>query len=454
MRPLYIKMSKNKFTIVSLLVLSILVTTLLIREQVHGQYKVIYKATFKNSEVGFIEDIGIIDEALKAASTRLEKQLDRAILIDETVITQPLELDKQKLLNEKELADELFTVLLYNKDDFWVKAKALSIDNETEIILEDDQAAEAVLAEVKSAYITPVNAGEIQDVSFVESVEASEVYVNSERIVEKEEAVEKLQSTTEEKITYQIQSGDTLSEVANDNDMGLSDLLKINPEVTTASLLQIGQELNLMIPKPTLSVVVKEKVAYEDDIEAPIEYQEDNNEYKDYRKTIQEGESGIKKVTANVIYTNGLETGREIVSQEILVEPIKSIIAVGTRKLPRFSKPVNGELTSLFGPRWGSIHRGIDLRASVGTSVKASETGTVTFASWSGGYGYLVKIKHADGFETYYAHNSKLYVKVGEKVNKGDVVAASGNTGNSQAPHVHFEIRRYGKPLNPLNYVN
>ncbi len=66
----------------------------------------------------------------------------------------------------------------------------------------------------------------------------------------------------------------------------------------------------------------------------------------------------------------------------------------------------------------------------------------------------MIKIKHADGFETYYAHNSKLYVKVGEKVNKSEVIAASGSTGNSTGPHVHFEIRRYGNPLNPFNYVN
>lgn len=453
MRPLNIKINRKKFAIISMLLFSILTTTFLIHAQAHERQKIVYKASFKNSEVGYIEDIDMIDEALKVASSRLEEQLDRVVLIDEMVVTQPVELDKEKLLNETELADQLFTILLYNKDDFWIKAKALSIDDSTEIIVKDEKTVESVLAEVKSAYITPANVENIQDVSFVESVEASEVYVSSERIVEKAEAVQQLQSTTEEKITYNIQSGDTLSEVANDNDMGLSELLKINPEITTASLLQIGQELNLMIPKPTLSVVVKEKVTYEEEIDAPVEYQEDNNEYKDYKKTIQEGQPGIKKITANVIKTNGLETGRELITEETIKEPIKSIVVKGTRQLPSFRLPVNGRLTSGFGARWGSTHTGIDLKASTGTSVKASETGTVTFAGWGGGYGYLVKIKHADGFETYYAHNSKLYVKVGEKVNKSDVIAASGSTGNSTGPHVHFEIRRYGDSLNPLNYV-
>lgn len=437
-----------------MVILSMISATLLIHAQTYNEQKVVYKVTFRSNEVGYIDNTDMIDVALKVASQRLEDQLDKVVLIDEMVMTQPKVSDGEELLDHIGLTEQLFNILAFNQDEFLVRAKALSIDDTTEIILQDEQAAEFVLSAVKSAYITPGNENNVQDVTFVESVEASEVYVSQDKIVDHTEAVQTLQSTTEEKITYKIQSGDTLSEVAQDNEMGLTELLKINPEITTTSLLQIGQELNLMIPKPMLSVVVTEAMSYDEAIEPPVEYQKNDKEYKDYRKTIQEGMAGLKKVTANIVKTNGLETGREVVSEEVLTEPTKTIVVVGTRTLPAFRLPVYGRLTSGYGPRWGSTHTGIDLAASTGTSVKASESGKVTFSGWGGGYGYLVKIQHADGFETYYAHNSRLYVKVGQKVNKGDTIAASGNTGNSTGPHVHFEIRRYGNSLNPFKYLN
>ena len=118
-----------------------------------------------------------------------------------------------------------------------------------------------------------------------------------------------------------------------------------------------------------------------------------------------------------------------------------------------FSWPASGRITSAFGPRWGAFHAGIDLGVRTGTSIKASVGGTVTFSGSAGGYGLLVKISHPDGYETRYAHNSKLLVRPGDKVNAGQVIALSGNTGNSTGPHLHFEIRKAGVAKNPTTYL-
>jgi len=114
---------------------------------------------------------------------------------------------------------------------------------------------------------------------------------------------------------------------------------------------------------------------------------------------------------------------------------------------------------SSFGRRFHPIlhtwkmHTGIDLTAPRGTPIHTSGDGVVIEARRSsGGYGNIVKIDHGFGFTTYYAHQSKILVEVGQKVKRGDVIGLVGNTGLSQAPHLHYEVRINNKPVNPVNY--
>lgn len=118
--------------------------------------------------------------------------------------------------------------------------------------------------------------------------------------------------------------------------------------------------------------------------------------------------------------------------------------------------PVTGRITSRFGAVESirdHTHKGIDIAATRGTPILATASGTVTFAGWSSGYGYLVKINHGNGVETYYGHCSKLYVSAGDTVEAGEQIAAVGSTGNSTGNHLHFEIRLDGKQVNPQTYV-
>ena len=116
--------------------------------------------------------------------------------------------------------------------------------------------------------------------------------------------------------------------------------------------------------------------------------------------------------------------------------------------------PVQGTITSKFGWRWGAFHRGVDIGAPTGTSVKAADAGMVTFAGWNGGYGNLVKIDHGKGKQTWYAHLSRFGVSVGDKVSQGDVVGYVGSTGISTGPHLHFEVHVDGVALDPLTFYD
>ena len=118
--------------------------------------------------------------------------------------------------------------------------------------------------------------------------------------------------------------------------------------------------------------------------------------------------------------------------------------------------PVTGRISSRFGANESirdHTHKGLDIAAVRGTPILATASGTVTYAGWSGGYGYLVKIDHGNGVETYYGHCSKLYVSTGDTVEAGQEIAAVGSTGNSTGNHLHFEIRLNGNQVNPQTYV-
>ena len=115
--------------------------------------------------------------------------------------------------------------------------------------------------------------------------------------------------------------------------------------------------------------------------------------------------------------------------------------------------PVHGVLTSYFGWRWGRMHEGIDLSVGNGTPVVAAASGTVIVAGWMGGYGNLVVIDHHNGLATAYGHNSTVTVGSGQSVAQGQMIAYSGNTGYSTGPHVHFEVRVNGTPVDPLGYL-
>lgn len=120
-------------------------------------------------------------------------------------------------------------------------------------------------------------------------------------------------------------------------------------------------------------------------------------------------------------------------------------------------KPVSGTITSRFGSKERirtTAHKGIDIGAQNGTQIKAAANGTVTFAGYTtGGYGNLVVISHGNNIETYYGHCSKIYVKKGQTVTAGDIIAAVGSTGRSTGNHLHFEIRKNGNQINPQIYV-
>jgi murein DD-endopeptidase MepM/ murein hydrolase activator NlpD len=118
-----------------------------------------------------------------------------------------------------------------------------------------------------------------------------------------------------------------------------------------------------------------------------------------------------------------------------------------------FIWPVNGPVTSPFGMRWGRMHEGIDIGAGYGTPIRAAAAGRVVYAGWMSGYGNLVAIDHGRGISTAYGHQSSIAVSVGQDVSQGLTIGYVGCTGHCFGPHLHFEVRINGAPVDPLGYL-
>jgi len=109
--------------------------------------------------------------------------------------------------------------------------------------------------------------------------------------------------------------------------------------------------------------------------------------------------------------------------------------------------------SSHFGPRSGKLHKGVDMAGATGSPIYATADGVVSFAGWQTGYGNVVKISHEFGFETVYAHQSKIRVTKGQRVSRGERIGDMGNTGRSSGPHLHYEVHTDGKAVNPMEYI-
>ncbi len=165
-----------------------------------------------------------------------------------------------------------------------------------------------------------------------------------------------------------------------------------------------------------------------------------------------------EKTTNNVqeLNTNTLEVAEQNLIKKLDFKTEENTEITNINGIKIATLPVSGTISSRYGVSSSirsSRHTGLDIAASKGTQIKVVADGTVISAEYSGSYGYLVKVDHGNGVETWYAHTSKMYVKKGEKVKAGDVIALVGSTGNSTGPHLHFEIRINGEHVNPQNYL-
>ena len=414
-------------------------------------------AVYDGTDLGTVSGIRTVNAVVSDIENITRQTLNKA---DYTIDRDKLDTSvgvvrRQSVESREEFADNLSDQL-----GMVEYAYVLYIDDEAVAATTFPDALEEMLDQLKKGYMT-INT---VDSYFVENVEIRQEYVDASLVMNLGNIAEILNATKAGEVTYTVEAGDSYYYIAELYDMSVDDLLDMNPGYDP-KLLRVGDVLTISNAVPYLTVVNVERQKYVQDVPYPVEYQDDDSMYQGDYKVLSAGEYGKADVTANVTYINGEETARQVVASVTLSQPVTETQARGTIPRPTwfptgsFRWPCNGTITSHFGYRNTGIrgastyHEAIDIANSYGTPIYASDGGTVIYAGWSGGYGYLVKIDHGNGYVTYYAHNSSLLVSVGDHVYKGQQVARMGSTGVSSGNHCHFGIQINGTFVNPLNYL-
>lgn len=376
----------------------------------------------------------------------------------EISFTSEVTFEKSRASSKEILKDEALIETLGKNVKFQVQACSIYVDGNVIATLKTKELAEGMLKEIQDRSLAGTDKSKMKEIGFAEKVELKNEFTDASKIAEKDEIINFIVKGTDEIKTHKIESGESFWSISKRYNMSLAELQKANPEINPEKV-KIGQVINLIVPKPLISVKTVQTVTSIEKAEFEQKVEYSNAMYKDETSVKIKGVNGEKEVVADVTKVNGIETGRTVLSEKIIKEPKAQLIVKGTKDPPprkgtgTFSYPARGSISSRYGMRWGRRHTGIDIAASYGSPVKASDGGVVTWVGWEGGYGKLIKIDHGGNFVSYYGHLSKYNVKVGQKVYKGEKIGAVGNTGNSTGPHLHFEIRKNGVVKNPLTYL-
>ena len=242
--------------------------------------------------------------------------------------------------------------------------------------------------------------------------------------------------------------------IGNYNNKNIEEVkLNVSPEYQLKLVERTQEENELEITYRYYEVAFKgETIDAVEDKETAEKLVNDIKELSDEEVELEINEKTTENL--NELNINTLEVAKENIIETLNIDTTTEITNINGIKIATL--PVSGTISSRYGVSSSirsSKHTGLDIAANQGTQIKVVADGTVTCASYSGSYGYLVKVDHGNGVETWYAHTSKMYVKEGQEVKAGDVIALVGSTGNSTGPHLHFEVRINGEHVNPQNYL-
>jgi len=285
---------------------------------------------------------------------------------------------------------------------------------------------------------------------------------------------------------HQVQKGDTISKIARKYSVSVNELIKLN-QIQNSNLIYVDQRLQIppvlgqggasatdadVVAVANLESTSQSEISdinrleedpYITQLRAEIdqlqaEYRMKSEIDSDSTEIVSlatPDADPLETDTVASLDSNDEQDGSIVTRQENAIAALSLPSLADNQYLPNafdgYIWPAQGVLTSHYGWRWGRIHQGIDIAAPIGTPIVAAAAGKVIGVGWYGGYGNLIKLEHPDGSVTYYAHNHRNLVTLGQKVEQGEQIAEMGNTGNSTGPHLHFEIRLSNKEvIDPL----
>ncbi|KAA0546175.1 peptidoglycan DD-metalloendopeptidase family protein [Bacillus sp. BGMRC 2118] len=434
----------------------------------------VYHVYVNGERLGTIDNKKVVEDYIETKQNQLlAAQPDITVSLDDNVVYIPEKVFRPVVDNK-----EVLTKLSDNLE-IVAEAYSISINDQAVVFVDKKEKADEILRQMKLKYVSeevlteleqrdpeatlpPLQEGQsrILDVSFAEKVSVNKENVTPDKLMSVENAMTYLLKGTLEEKKYQVQDGDVLGSIAENHGLALNDLLTLNPGMTEASTIKPGDELNVTALTTYLHVAVKEEAYQRESISFSREVVENKEMFKGDKKVKQQGQNGEKLVNSLITKVNGQVSTHEVVSSEIVKQPVNEIIEKGTKVIPSRGSgvlgwpAVGGYISSEMGQRWGRLHKGIDIARPSNRSILAADNGTVVSAGYDGAYGNRIVINHNNGLKTTYSHLASLSVSAGQTVTKGQSIGVMGRTGSSTGIHLHFEVYYNGSLVNPRNYLN
>ncbi|MDI6618746.1 MAG: peptidoglycan DD-metalloendopeptidase family protein [Clostridiales bacterium] len=412
-----------------------------------------YMVRYEGKFLGYVKNRESALKAIREVKDDI-RSYDGSIAVSDDIELMTMLINPEKTTNSEAIRNTI-------EDDLYKQYTSYVITvNGKEIgALKSRTDAEDIIEKTRKYYENQEKRENVQvvDVNIKDDIEYIERVVNNSKVTDKESILKLLTSSIGETKKCAVKTGDTIWDIAKNNNMSVNDIAKLNPGLNVDKL-QIGQNINISVSRPFLNVETVLKVNTDEGIPYNVTYINDSSLYKGQTKVVNSGEYGVNRTVKQLKKFNGKVTESKILSTSTVKDPVARVVAQGTKEKVvvgsgNFSWPTNGHISSGYGYRGGEFHQAVDIAAPYGSAIYASDSGKITYAGWESGYGKLIIINHGNGFVTYYGHCSSINVSVGQAVNRGSRIGSVGMTGDATGPHVHFEVRVNGVRRNPLIYL-
>lgn len=313
----------------------------------------------------------------------------------------------------------------------------------------------------------------ITDIYFESDISIKKTYISTEeKIITDEDTLKMyfLFGTTNLTGTYKVKASDTIESIAYNNKLGVEDFLVANPDIKGENaLLAVGQEVTVAAIEPVSNIIVESFETEMQKVEYDTEIEYDNKLSVEETYVKQEGSNGLSKVVYATKESNGVILDSQMVSEDVITEPTKKIVVAGAKGVYYVgnstywvwptSKPYR--ISSCYSYRNHPIrgqyhfHAALDITGTKSKNIYAIQSGTVISAFNDNGYhqgaGNNVKIEHANNYVSQYMHLAKSLVKVGDHVEKGQLIGIMGRTGSATGVHLDFRVFKNGNNINPFS---
>ena len=422
--------------------------------------------TYQGTDLGVVENAAVYDEGATLARDRVVN-VDDSFSVDAVpVFTMQIKGNKAALTG-----NEVCDGILRTAGDSIAEATGLYVDGEFIAAMESREELQALLDSLKEGRYDKNDPD--QRAEFVQKVEQEDGLYPISAVQDSAQLKATLTSQTVVERTYTVQPGDVLGTIAVKHDMTTAELRALNPAYANTDMIKAGDTLVVQRPQSMLQVKVLKTIRYTETIDYTTKTVYKDSKPVTYSKVTTKGVEGSQNVTADITYVDGIEVSRTVTNRTVTKQPVTKVVEVGTKKVVSSS---GSAVQQGDGVTHGSMlwpvpichnmsrgykrgHYALDITNGpvkvLGKPCVAADGGTVIQAStgWNGGYGNVVKIQHANGLVTLYAHLQSIKVVKGQQVSRGQTIGLVGNSGRSTGPHLHFEVIKNGVKQNPLNYV-